>query len=317
MNFLNDIIYFSYITSSHEEVIKQFYKFNHEVFFEHLNQLFDVEFKNTILSIVKEPLIEHVEETQYQYNAIFKLLSLSMHERLSNRGREYWNNRGVTDAQIEEFYLGDNEYWVTHSKEFTSFCSYLQHIYPAEIVEHVRLSYANQVLTSIRLYGDAHSVVTPSFSEEGECKGLVWRITEYKKENVGKNVYKFYNPYSYSYLFNFKDYQKYDELYVVEGVFDALALHRFGIHNVISPSMVRISPWHVRLLKKKKLHILFDLDNGGYSGLRFFQEKLPASCLATLALCPTNKDFDEMNDKELDYYFNHLKEYDIRNILDL
>jgi len=98
-------------------------------------------------------------------------------------------------------------------------------------------------------------------------------------------------------------------------VFDVLALQRFGYNNVISPSMVRLSPYHTNLLKDKKLHILFDRDRGGLEGLRFIKDHYEnQDNLITLALCPTtDKDFDEMTEGEVSNFMRDVSNYDIRN----
>jgi DNA primase len=174
----------------------------------------------------------------------------------------------------------------------------------------------DQIKTAERLYGSGHAVSCPSFDSKGKCRGIVFRILHYKKnEKSLKNMYKFYNPFSWSYLFNFKTVEENDELIMVEGVTDAMALLRAGYKNVISPSMVRLSPYHTRILKDKKLHVLFDHDRGGLEGLKFIKDHFEnQDNLVTLALCPTTRDFDEMTLEEIHHYMDHVSEYDVRNL---
>ena len=56
MNILNDLIYFTYIGVEEKNLLEKMYKVDPKIFLEHLNQLFDIEFRNKILELVGEPL---------------------------------------------------------------------------------------------------------------------------------------------------------------------------------------------------------------------------------------------------------------------
>ncbi len=52
MNLLNDLLYFTYIGGKEEKVIRMMYNIDPELFLTHLNQLFDIEFRNKIADVV-------------------------------------------------------------------------------------------------------------------------------------------------------------------------------------------------------------------------------------------------------------------------
>ncbi len=318
MNILNDLIYFTYIGTEEEALIEQMYKINPVLFKDHLNQLFDIEFRNKILQIVGEPLIEDPDAAQAEIDGIFTEIAQYLHEHISEEGKQFWYGRGITDAQINEYKLGDNSIWLAlrFSQETVEFVMQLQKKYNEIYVKQALYSMHDQIKTAIHLYGKGIAVSCPSIDSLGICRGIVFRILHYKKsEKSIKNIYKFYNPFSWSYIFNFRTIEHYDELIMVEGVTDAMALIRAGYPNVISPSMVRLSPYHTRVLKNKKLHVLFDRDRGGLEGLRFIKDHADSSTnLVTLALCPTERDFDEMSMQEIEEYMSNVSEYDVRNL---
>lgn len=316
MNILNDLIYFTYIGTEEKELIQFMYETNKKIFVDHLNQLFDIEFRNILLEAINQPLIQNPEEEQEKINIISTDVANYLHSTLSAKGREYWNNRRVSDSQIEEYRLGDTSSLISLTDDTRSFFKKLYNKYKSIYVKQLFNSLFTQVLTANTLYKDGLAVCCPSFDSRNICRGMTFRILGYKKSPKSlKNIYKFYNPYSWSYMFNYSTVEKYDELILVEGVFDALALIRAGYPNTISPSMVRLSPFHTRLLRDKKLHILFDRDRGGLEGLKFINSKMEnKEKLITLALCPSDKDFDEMSTEEIDEYMKKVSDYDVRNL---
>lgn len=317
MNFFNDILYFSYINESARDLILKAYKVNPESFYTHLNQVFDLEFRNKILDVIESTEPRFLLDQQPVANSVYQKFAIYLHEHKSPEGTTFWHTRGVTDEQIKKYKLGDTgeltplevirvfkDLSCGESPEFKQF-SY-----------NAALATAEQLETATQLYGRPLSVSCPSFDSQENLRGIVFRTVAYTPKHISsKNIFKFYNPYSYSFLFDYSVYEKYEELYVVEGVFDVLALHRAGIENVISPSMVRISEWHVEQLKTKKLKVIFDKDFGGLAGLRSIKNSMPADSIEILALLPTSRDFDEMTQCEIDCVLNNLPHLDVRNSL--
>lgn len=322
MNILNDLIYFTYIDTENENVLKQMYIENPDMFASHLNQIFDIEYRNKLAELVGEPIIADPDGTQKELQAIFTEIAHHLHFMMSSSGREFWHSRGVTDTQIVEYQLGDNWIWLPdEDNHFPTigdkhYFTKLAQKYRPYLVKNVLKAMWDQINTAQTLYGSGHAVCCPSFNKDHVCTGIVFRNISYKSvDGEYKHMYKFFNPFSWSYIFNYETYQAYDELILVEGVFDALALKRAGYANVISPSMVRLSPYQVSLLKNKKLHVIFDHDRGGLEGLKFIKDKMGSdSNLITLALLPTERDFDEMTQKEIDEIMEHISEYDVRNL---
>lgn len=164
------------------------------------------------------------------------------------------------------------------------------------------------------LSNDFKLLVIPSYDMNNNCTGIVFRNLNWKdNQRQGfRNQYKFFITHPSTYIFNYANYEQYTDLYLVEGVFDAMALYSAGIPNVISVSSNRLSSYHFELFKNKKLSIIFDNDLGGFSGLKYIYEYNPYDNVKEFALCPTQKiDLDQMNIKEIQKFIKNLRNYRI------
>ena len=314
MNILTDLIYFSFIAEEERRLLRSLYEAEPAIFLHHLNMSLDIEFQNKVLDSLDLPGYKRPLSDQNTLYQILTEVATYLHTNLTDDGRHYWLSRGVTFEQLAQFKLGDNGCWLKYGAQ--SFFKALLGKYSTSLVDQVYVSLQEQINTASRLFGDGHAVCCPTFDAIGLCRGLVYRNLHYVPNPTSlKNMFKFYNPCSWSYLFNFETVEKYDEFYLVEGVFDALALQRAGYPNVISPSMVKLSEYHCSVLRGKKLHVIFDGDNGGLYGLRFIKDHLDEANLLTLALCPTTKDIDELSEVELSIFMKNLPNYDVRKVL--
>lgn len=316
MNFFNDILYFSFIDEKARHFIRQAYETEPSRFLYALHQSFDLEFQDKVLEALNLLTTPYTKADQLTANRVYFKLADYLHVNRSTEGVSYWKSRGVTDAQIINYRLGDTK--VLTAESLPKIFEYLK---KGESLEFKLFSFfaergtLDQLKTAETLYGNSLAVSCPSYDQVGNLHSIVFRTVHFKpKGPQTKNIFKFYNPYSYSFLFDYSILDKYEELYIVEGIFDALALYRYGLPNVISPSMVRMSPWHVSKLKDKKLHVIFDKDLGGLMGLKHIKETLPEKNLETLALLPTKKDFDELSPNEISKTLANLKKFDVRNI---
>jgi len=317
MNFFNDIIYFSYINGRARDLLMQIYKADPVHFYMHLDQIFDLEFRNKILDAVDSDMPRYKIEDQAIANSVFQKFALYLHEHRSDEGNSFWAKRGISYEQIHRYKLGDTGNLTPQdiAKLFGRFSKGESEQFRGYALSAMKCV-AEQLLTAKNLYGNSLSVSCPSFDAQGNLTGIVFRTVYYTdKYKTSKNVFKFFNPYSYSFLFDSSIIDKFDELFVVEGIFDALALYRAGVENVISPSMIRMSPWHVEKLKDKKLHVIFDRDLGGMTGLREIKNSFKEENLLTLGLLPSERDFDELPLCEIELVINNVKSLDVRRYL--
>jgi len=83
---------------------------------------------------------------------------------------------------------------------------------------------------------------------------------------------------------------------VVEGYFDALALHHFGLENAVATLGTALTPQHGRLLKRYTTEVVFsyDADTAGQAAvLRGFEPLIQAGLNIRVLVMPDAKDPDE------------------------
>ncbi len=88
-----------------------------------------------------------------------------------------------------------------------------------------------------------------------------------------------------------------DELILVEGYFDVLALHAAGFENVVATCGTSLTPEHLRLFQRfaKKITVLFDGDSAGVSATeRAMEVGLEQGLVLSGASLPRNLDPDEL-----------------------
>lgn len=88
-----------------------------------------------------------------------------------------------------------------------------------------------------------------------------------------------------------------DEVILVEGYFDVLALHQGGFTNVVATCGTSLTPEHLNLLKKftSRITILFDGDKAGVAATdRAMETGLQNGMILQGAVMPTGEDPDEI-----------------------
>lgn len=196
---------------------------------------------------------------------------------------DYAHSRNITDSQINEFKIGSTHI-LDNITEVDIFLKDLIHKgYDKKLCIRILTYHATLHQINFHHYGSSEMTTFPSFDNDGNCKGIVYRTEKYVPHSQQmRNLSKFYCSHIPSYIFNFKTLQNNDKLIFVEGVFDALALNRIGYNNVISVSYNRISKYHCELLKDKEVTFIFDPDKGGKNGLEFIKGlSLPNAKFAT------------------------------------
>lgn len=304
---ISDILYFASVDETLHPVVQQIYKRDPAAFRAGSSLLFDVEQRNILNAIVGEP--EEIESsTQISINDVVSDLCAILHAQLSDESRAFLHAKGVTDDQIKEYRIGDSTI-LEHSYDevFHNLRSY-----DSDVLDLVQSCIYQYRAAIVERYQNPIFISYPSYAK-GALAGVVFRTKGFeKREGQLRNMFKFYSPYNYSYLFNEDVLEDFDEINVVEGVSDALALIRHGYKNTVSPSMVRLSPAHIRKLSNKKLNVLFDQDMGGYAGAKYIMDRIPVEQLHVVALTPNERDFDEEDESVIHSYMSNLSKFDIR-----
>lgn len=309
---LSDILYFSSIDTSLHPLVKRMYEHDPTVFEEALQHIFSIEYSNQLRSIAGAPTLPDSESQEELDRAVSDVVQFC-HQHLSNDGRSFLHSKGITDEQIERYRIGDLHVLQHDQPQSLELMNQMIERHSNRLTHRVFANLALYMKAIRDRYSSTNAITYPSFDSSGEFSGVVYRTIGFQRiEGQVRNMFKFYSPYNYSYLFNEGVLSKYDHIYVVEGVSDALALIRAGYENVVSPSMVRLSPHHIKMLQGKHLNILFDRDMGGYAGTKYIMARMPVDYLDHVCLTPNGIDFDEEDPDKIHYYMNNLDQYDLR-----
>jgi DNA primase len=173
---------------------------------------------------------------------------------------DYLNKRGVSSDMIEKYKIGfaldsyDDLYKIFLSKGFNK----------PEIVESglatSKDTEYSKIFDRFRL-----RLIFPIFSKDGKVIGFGGRAL--KADEPAKYLNSpetpIYHKSDVLYGFNFakEEIRKSDQVILVEGYFDQIAMTQAGIKNVVSVSGTALTPRHLHLLGKFCKNILFCLDS--------------------------------------------------------
>jgi len=303
-----DYIYSIFLSGSYYKtgLLEAFYKQNQQRFLKYLDFLLHEDFKKNVMDVIQVPYIPPKYTTTELFDT-FRELSQFYYESLNDKGRNFLNARGITDSEISTYCIGSTEGILT--KQFDDFIMRLSYKRtPKELL--VKLLETHDLLMTVvyKLYQNEHFVTIPSFDSNGVCNGICLRAIGHRSLNKKKNLYKFHFFNAPAFLFGENYLPEYASVYVVEGVFDVIALHRAGIHNVVCLGNVTMSPWQYEKIKDKDLTFIMDNDLGGIEGIARFQRTLWPSHEkdSRFFLLPDKRDFDEMSDTDINTFLNQL-----------
>ena len=293
-NLLTNFMYFSSINDISSSILNTIYENNPKLYRLNLSKVFDLKLRKFMSETVN---IEY--DVPYDQDEVYDALTFfadGFHAYRSDVS--FLTNRDITDDQICHFKLGDISGFLDHLNDN----SYLLDDYNRYLARDI-LSYFMFVVNEMdKKFGNSSIVTIPSYSVDGLCTGIVGRVVGYVKANGIRNKYKFINSNPSTYLLGENNFDKYDWFYLVEGVFDLMALDRVGVKNVLTVSATSLSDEHVDKLKHKKLVALFDNDRGGFFGIRRLTGQ-SLNLLNTL-IFPGSKDIDEADSDELLNFLN-------------
>jgi DNA primase catalytic core len=114
---------------------------------------------------------------------------------------------------------------------------------------------------------DNHNMIMPYKNVYGDIIGLVGRSILSNEERKEKNISKYKNTSILKGMNLFGMYEskqeilKKDKVFIVEGQFDCITCHRFGIKNVVALGGTAFTKYHLFLLKRYTNNIYLLLDN--------------------------------------------------------
>ncbi len=207
----------------------------------------------------------------------------------------YFNQRGVGESEIRDFYLG------SAPAAWDGLVGYLKSKKaPLELARELGV-----IRPSERNPGDHFDlfrgrVMFPILDSQGRISGFGGRT-------LGEDTPKYLNS-SDSFVFQkgkllFALYQaqkhirEQDEVVIVEGYFDVLTLQAAGFKNIISTAGTSLTVEHLKILSRltSRITLLFDGDEAGVSATeRAMEQGLALGMVLRGAFLPQNQDPDEM-----------------------
>ena len=230
----------------------------------------------------------------------------------SDKGMAYFRQRGIRDDIVKKFQLG---YCSTFANEA------IKKGYNKEFLLKTGLCYEKED-GSIR---DRfwNRVVFPWFNISGRVVGFGGRVLDSRTKGV---LQKYVNsPESEIYSKRKELYGLYqaksaivkeDNVYMVEGYTDVIAMHQCGIENVVANSGTALSEEQIRLLRRftSNITLLYDGDEAGINAIiRGIDMLLAEGMNVKVVLLPEGEDPDSLSMKmDLRRYINDHEENFIR-----
>lgn len=226
-----------------------------------------------------------------KFAAVFyhqKLKALSKDHKL----QAYLQKRNLTSELIEDFRIGyATEAWDELAKFLNS------KGVPAQIVQKLGLIRQNKKGGYFDLFRDR--LMFPIFAIDSNVIGFGGRIIDEGQpkyiNSVESDVFKKGQSF-YGLDRSAKHIRSADQVFVVEGYMDLLALYGKGVKNVVATLGTALTEKHVRLLKRwtKNIILIFDGDQAGQTAAQrslphFFQHDLSPQIFAL----PEGKDPDD------------------------
>lgn len=217
---------------------------------------------------VQEVNKEVISKNKSQKDNLFEMHKIAVEHYVENlknseEGKkvlDYLVKRGVSNEMIEKYRLGfaldsyDSLYKIFLAKGFSK----------AEIVESGLATSKDmefsQIFDRFRL-----RLMFPIFSKDGKVIGFGGRALKSSEpaKYLNSPETPIYHKSDVLYGFNFakEEIRKKDQVILVEGYFDQIAMTQAGIKNVVSVSGTALTPRHLHLLGKFCNNILFCLDS--------------------------------------------------------
>ena len=212
----------------------------------------------------------------------------------------YLTKRGMTAQTINDYKLG------SFPKDLRDLFNY---IHPAELKEQ------NIVYCADRSPFSLYPLVIPIRDTSGKSVAIGCRtlLTEDRRKELGIPKYRNSGYHKTSFLFGLdkaaEEIRRQDKVFVVEGYFDAISAHQYGMRNVVATCGTLFSRRQLIILSRytDNVCILFDNDAPGRDNSKLVQDKFADNGYVklTCAFTPDGyKDLDEYltSGGTLDYF---------------
>ena len=225
---------------------------------------------------------------------------------LHAEARKYLESRGVTPEWEQNFYVGGaHASWDSLAKQLGASKAPLD---VAVALGLIRPS-PNGPVGGGNGYFDLfrNRLMFPILDLRGKVAGFGGRLLSGKTEGVDKEAPKYLNsPESLLFhksklAFGLFQAQKHireaDEVILVEGYFDVIALHRAGFQNTVATCGTSLSADHVKIFRRfaKRIILLFDGDRAGQTAMdRAMASALELGVVVYGAFLPEGLDPDEL-----------------------
>lgn len=209
-----------------------------------------------------------------------------------HKAKKYLKQRGLTAELVEEFRLGyASENWDDLHRALQS-----QSV-PSALMQQLGLIRPNKKGGYFDLFRDR--LMFPIFAVDGEVIGFGGRIIDQGQPKYINSVESdlFKKGQSFYGIHKTAPYiRSEDQVFVVEGYMDLLALYAAGIKNAVATLGTALTEKHVIALKKltKNVVLLFDGDAAGQTAAeRSLIHFLAHDLLPQIMVLPTGKDPDD------------------------
>ena len=234
-------------------------------------------------------------------------------------GMTYFRQRGIRDDIVKKFHLG----YCTPSKDAFA-KEALRKGYKKEFLVKTGLCYEKEDGTiRDRFWG---RVIFPWFNISGKVLGFGGRVLDSRTKGIAQKYVN--SPESEIYSKRKELYGIYqaksaivkkDNVYMVEGYTDVIAMHQCGLENVVANSGTALSEEQIRLLHRftSNITLLYDGDEAGIkASIRGIDMLLAEGMNVKVLLLPDGDDPDSFSRKhnatEFQQYINEHEENFIR-----
>ncbi len=205
---------------------------------------------------------EKAQDTEILYKINEKVAEFFQEQLNKNKvAKEYLYRRGFKPSTIEHFKLG----WAPSSKEFLNFCK--KQNFPENKLQEIGLLIKSSRDNSLYPYF-RERIMFPIFSPFGKIIGFGGRVLDDSSPKYlnspqsaifdkGKNLYGL--NFAREYI------RKSEQVILVEGYTDVIALYQEGICNVVASLGTSLTVSQIRLLKRytNTVYLTYDDDTAG------------------------------------------------------
>lgn len=207
-----------------------------------------------LLSLTSKPKVSKYQKEYDLLNEIISVTKILLNSKNFKNVRNYLSERGIDDELISHFQIGvidDQNIMYRHLKE--------KGFSDQEIIDTKICRLNNYGVSDIF----KNRILFPIHDQYGNPLGFSARtyVNDDAKYINSENS-KIYNKSKVLYNLNraLEDIKKSDRVYVLEGVFDVIAMYRAGFKNAICTLGTSLTKDHLKVLKNYTRNIIFNYD---------------------------------------------------------